>query len=75
MFYKTIKNHIVKEQQYYNYIIERRKKRFLFLLNAKAPIEILSQEVKLLEENFSDFLLRRIQDRVYKELGKVRLLL
>jgi len=65
MFIKTIKHYIRREKNfYYNYLINRRKKRFLQLIEFHAPKEIIVQEIELLRQSFNRYMRKKIQKKI-----------
>jgi len=72
MFYKIVSNYIKEEKSNYDRVINRRKERFLELVELHAPKEIIIKEIDLLRQPFKYYIAKSIKDRVSMILGKSR---
>lgn len=71
MLYKIIKDYIRKEKRNYEYVICRRKERFLLLIELDAPKELITAEIELLRQPFRYYIRRRFQKLVQKKIHEL----
>jgi hypothetical protein len=68
MLYKIINDYIKKEKINYEYVICRRKERFLLLIELDAPKELITQEIELLRQPFRFYIRKRFQKLVQRKI-------
>jgi hypothetical protein len=73
MLFKTIENYIRVEKNKYDYLLSRRKERFLLLIEYGAPKEILTIEIDLLRQSFQYYLWCKIKKRIYRAVRLISL--
>jgi len=71
MLIKTIKNYIEKENNNYNILLDKRKERFIRLIELKAPLIIIKNEVQLLSQSFIEYIAKRIKQTIGRYLQKL----
>lgn len=72
MFIKTINYYLKREKNfYYNYLVHRRKKRFLQLIELHAPKEIIVKEIELLRQSFNHYMRKKIQNNIKKLIKSI----
>ena len=71
LFFKTVRDYVKQENKNYNYLMDKRKERFVRLVEFKAPLFIIKREIILLSQSFSSYIARSLKQIIGRRLNKI----